>query len=429
MQTALTAAAAGDFVVIQRNAVPSGDKELSADITYTVPAGVTVLAATNDGGSDFTYSPMGDGTDWIGNSTVNRSVTFHPATTGTAIRLRGLTLRVSGATTDNINFFTSAQVGQIVADDIYFWNGQSATASRIAFGSTTANQQSVVILNNPTFRFGSTSHSVQVRSQCHLTINGGRIASAGSTPTELFTWSSAGAIQLDVTGFDASVMGSGCTLVGDVGSGANTSAPKVFLRQVRRGASCEVLAAQSVTTRLGIEVFEYECQVGSTLNVSGYHNAFGSVTNDATVYITAGPTEQSWKIVTTSLCSPTLPFMTPWIDWYNTGASSITPRIEVLRTDSTTALTDAQIHGEWTARVTSGSVASTWYSDQAQGATGTAQATGVGTGSWTGAGGTAWSGKLEPPSAITPAAAGRLRGRIVVEAASTTVYADQLIRV
>jgi hypothetical protein len=147
------------------------------------------------------------------------------------------------------------------------------------------------------------------------------------------------------------------------------------------------------------------------------------------VYITAGPTEQSWKIVTTSLCSPTLPFMTPWIDWYNTGTSSITPRIEVLRTDSTTALTDAQIHGEWTARVTSGSVVSTWYSDQAQGATGTAQATGVGTGSWTGAGGTAWSGKLEPPSAITPAAACRLRGRIVVEAASTTVYADQLIRV
>jgi hypothetical protein len=176
-------------------------------------------------------------------------------------------------------------------------------------------------------------------------------------------------------------------------------------------------------------VWEFECQVGSTLNVSGYHNAFGSVTNDATVYITAGPTSESWRIVTTALASRQLPFRTPWIDWYQTGTVSISPRIEVLRTDSTTALTDAEVWGDFTARTTSGSVASALYSDEVEpGGAGTAQAAGVGTGSWTGAGGTAWSGKVEV-APLTPSAAGRLRGRLCVAAASATVYADQLIRV
>jgi hypothetical protein len=229
---------------------------------------------------------------------------------------------------------------------------------------------------------------------------------------------------VDIIGFDASAMGSGCTLVGDAGAGT----PQVFLRQVRRGAGCAVLATQTTTTRLGLEVWEHECQVGTTLNVSGYHNAFGSVTTDASVYLTAGPTSQSWRIATTAACSAATPFATPWTDWYQTGTASITPRIEVLRTDSTTPLTDAQLAAEFTARVTSGSVVPSLYSDAAQpGAAGADQAAGAGTGSWTGAGGTAWSGKCEVP-AVTPAAAGRLRGRLVVSAPSLTVFADQLIR-
>ena len=429
LQTALTAATAGDVVVIQRNAVPSGDKELSADATYTVPDGVIVLAATNDGGSSFTYSPMGSGSDWIGNSTANRSVTFVPSTSGNTFKIAGLTIRNAGATTDNLNIFASAAVGHCAGDDIYFWCGSTSAATRVAFGSTIANQQSSVVLRNPTFRFASTSQSIQIRSTCNLTIFGGSLDGAGSVPDELLTWNTAGPVRVDISGFDASAMGSGKTIIGDVGSGANTAAPVVFLRQFRRGASSTVLATQSVTTRIGVEVYEFECQVGTTLNVFGYHNALGSLGNDASVYVTGGTANQSWRITTTSLCSPTRLFTTPWIDWYNTGTSAIMPTIEVLRIDSTTAYTDAQVWGEFTARVTASSVASDFFSDNSiAGASASNQATGLGTGSWTGAGGTAWSGKVDSGASLTPSAAGRLRGRVVCSVASATIYVDPLIR-
>ena len=81
LQTALTAAtSAGDIVVVQCNAVPSGDAELSADTTYTVAGDVFVVSASNDGGSAWTPSWMGTGS-WIGNSTTNRSITLAGADT------------------------------------------------------------------------------------------------------------------------------------------------------------------------------------------------------------------------------------------------------------------------------------------------------------------------------------------------------------
>jgi hypothetical protein len=103
--------------------------------------------------------------------------------------------------------------------------------------------------------------------------------------------------------------------------------------------------------------------------------------------------------------------------------TSVTPRREVLRKDSTTAFTDAEVYADFSVLVTSGSVVPTVVSDGVVvGASGTAQPTGAGTGAWTNPGGTAWSGKLETPTALTPIA-GRLRSRITVTVPSQTLYA------
>ena len=422
--TALAVMAAGDNLVLQYNAVPSADKALSADTNYAVPSGCSVMSASNDGGSAFTYRPMADDSDWIGSNSTNRSVTLYPATSGGTIGLYGLTLRTAGSTSDNLGFFAASQVGQIIADDLYFWNGNSSSSSRLNFGSPTSGQLACLYLKNPTFRFAHASQGIVVRSATHVTIVGGRVSSDGTTPTTLIQWNNAATQRIDITGLDASVMSTGCTLIDDAGTGL----PQVYLRQVRRGASCALLATPTTTTRIGMEVWEYNCQVGTTLNVSGYHNLAGSVTNDTATYLTAGPSAQSWKIVTSTYCSELIPFETPWIDWYNTNTSSMTPRLEVLRVGTTTAFTDAQLWGEFTVRVTSGSVAPTLYSDRAAPRTaGSSQATGAGTGSWTFAGGSAWSGKLAPASALTPNAAGRLRARAVMTAANEAVYMHQQI--
>ncbi len=60
LATALAAAStAGDQVIIQYNAVPSGDAELAADTTYTLAANIQIISASNDGGSAFTPTAMG----------------------------------------------------------------------------------------------------------------------------------------------------------------------------------------------------------------------------------------------------------------------------------------------------------------------------------------------------------------------------------
>ena len=55
LQTALTAASTnGDRVIIQYNAVPSGDAELAANVTYTIGANISIISASNNGGSSWT---------------------------------------------------------------------------------------------------------------------------------------------------------------------------------------------------------------------------------------------------------------------------------------------------------------------------------------------------------------------------------------
>jgi hypothetical protein len=121
------------------------------------------------------------------------------------------------------------------------------------------------------------------------------------------------------------------------------------------------------------------------------------------------------------------------VSFYNTGTSGITPRFEILRDGSATAYTDAQVWGEFSAKVTSGSTQATFYNDRqaladwAAGTTASDQAAGAGLGSWTGESGTAWSGKVDSGSTITPAENGHIRGRVVVGVASSTFYVNPQI--
>lgn len=202
------------------------------------------------------------------------------------------------------------------------------------------------------------------------------------------------------------------------------------------GAGMTVLAAQtSNPNKDSGSVRLSDSLIGST-RVSGFYDALGSCVRETGIYYTGGAAgSESWKIVTSANCSFRVPFEAPWVDWYNTGTSAITPRFEILRDGSATPYTDAQVWGEFSWKNTASSPLGNGLKNDWQqtagaiaGTAGTDQAAGAGLGAWTGESGTAWSGKVDSDSAITPTEAGALRGRIVVAAPSITLYVDPVIR-
>lgn len=422
LATGLGAAAAGDSVIIQKDAVPSGDAELTVDTTYTVPAsGVNIISATNDGGSAYTPSAMGNAY-WIGNSTTNRSVTF--AGNVTAF-IYGLTIRTAGATNDSITL-TSSSGARFDYENCYFWQGNTNAAAGIYMSVTRAYARAT----NCTFRFGATGQSIYFGALSDII--GGSVSSAGSAPTALFRPGGAGAAQVvKVVGLDASWVTN--TLVADVGS---ANAPfDVHFDRCKFGTGVTVLAAQ--TSNHGSRVLVTDCSSGDLHGLFGYYDQFGYVSTDTGIYFSSAPDsvqdgatarKQSWKIVANSRATLATPFVSPPIPVYNTGTSSVTPYVEIARDGSTTAYKNDEVWLRVEAKTTSGETKATSSSDRvAVGGTGASQTTGAGTGSWTGLTGTAWSGKLDSGSALTPAEVGAISARVVV-AAAITVYVDPQIR-
>lgn len=418
LQTALTAASsAGDRVIIQYDGVPSGDAEVGADVTYTFANHVALIASTNSGTSTVTPTVMGTA-NWIGNSTANRSISIAGAF---RLFLYGITLRTAGGTADNLNV-VSTDGQHAVYDSCYLWCGNTNAASVI--GQSAGDAQTFLHLKNCTLRFGNVAQSLRVGGK--VLMEGGSITSDGSAPTGFvrFGLTDPGGGTFDCEGADLSHLGSNA-IVDD----ATTTAGVARLTRCKLGTSFTLLATQTNLNRSSAEVYAFDCSSGDTHGLLGYADAMGSVVSDTGIYFTAGAAAQSLKVVTTANCSFHTPFMAPWIDFYNSTLSAITPYFEVLRDGSTTAYQDDEVWAEFSAKVTTGSTAASFSNDRMALAGSPAnQAAGAGLGSWTGEGGTAWSGKCDSGSAITPAETGHIRGRLVVGEPSITVYLDPQIR-
>lgn len=424
LQTALTAASSGsDRIIIRYNGVPTADAELSADTTYTAAADVAVITARNDGGSAFTPTPMGE-SNWIGNSTVFRSITIGG---GFVIAFIGVTFRISGNVVDNfVAATTDNQLFILKNSRIDMLN--AATGSRMRLGASgSASINSAWILEGCTLRFGSAGQGIEVGGNGAM-VNC-TISAAGSSPDALFQFP---ALEqggyYEFHGCDFSPVTG--TLFGSSSAGAR----RFKLYACSLAAGVVVLAPQAVSNQSPIDVEILDCAAGDVHYQMGFHNALGSLVVDTGIYANDGAQYDgtnrcSWKIVTTALASRQNPFQTPWISKYHTGTSAITPSFEILRDGSVTAYTDAQVWGEWSAKLTSGSVRASVVSDRGEvGATAAAQGAGVGLSGWTGNSATAWSGKLAPASSITPAEIGDICARVCVGAPSATVYVDPTIR-
>jgi len=405
------ATASGDVILVDKD--HTGDNALAVDTTWTVLNDISIICVDKDA-SDALAS-MGEAA-WIGSSTASRTLTLAGAY---KVRIYGLTFRIAGASS-SIMSVCATDGGHFVLDYCYLWYGTTGTSGRIYFGPS-AQANTYVEVNNTTLRLGSTSHSIV--PQTGTAFRNCTVSPDGSSPSSLIT-----SVRSGITKFiDCDLSHCGSNTI--IGSHSITSSARYELYRCKLGANYVALSAQTPANLGAASVLLLDCSSDDTHGIMHYADALGSVVSDSGIYYTTGAAAQSWKVTTTANCSPETPFVTPWIAAYHSGASSITPSLEILRDGSATAYQDDEVWSEWSAKVTSGTVLGTSYSDgMPLLGTPANQAAGAGTGAWTGENATAWSGKCDSGSALTPAEAGEILARLVVGAPSITVYLDPQIR-
>jgi len=404
------ATASGDVIAVDASSPPA---DIAADTTWTFVNHVSVIASTNSGTSTITPTTMGT-TTYLGVS----GATSYAITLAGAFKVYfyGITFRVAGSSNKTMTL-NSSDGGHFEFDSCYIWIGTSVFAS-LQLGAPNSH---FTVCRNTVFRFGTTSQAFAIRGRCEF--YNCSISSAGSALSTMVA-NAGNANGRRFVGCDLSHI-TGTLIEND----SNQSAQTTFV-QCKLGSGVTVLGTQtSVPNKGSASAVLLDCSSGDTHGLFGYYDAFGSCISDVGIYYTSGAAAQSWKITTTANCSYYTPFVTPSIDLYHTGTSAITPYLEILRDGSATAYQNDEVWGEFSAKVTSGTVMGTAYTDK-MALLGTAadQAAGAGTGSWTGEAGTAWSGKIDSGSALTPAENGHISARVFVGEPSITVYVDPQIR-
>jgi len=409
--SAVTAATApGDVILVHK----THQDQIAVDTTYTFLNNVRVICVDKDA-SD-ALSIMGTG-GWLGNSTANRAVNFGGAY---SVYMYGITVQVAGTSGDLITV-AATDGAEFTLENCYLWISSTGSTGSAIYFANGAN--ATVIANGLTLRFGHVNNTFSVFGG-KAYINEGSISSAGASPTTFMvnvSVSVPGSFS-EWCGFDFSHVGSN-TLVG------NCSVPtKATFSQCKFGSGMTVLGSQTTYPRLSsAEVFVYDCASGDVHVNIGYYNVYGSCLTEPSISYTSGAAAQSWKIVTNAEASYYTPFKTPWVNWYNTGTSSITPRLEILRDGSATAYDNDEVWGEFLAKITPSSTQSSLFSDRMT-ILGSPAAQDNGTDTWDGENATHWAGKVDSGSALTPAEPGHIRARVIVGAPSSTLYVDPQIR-
>lgn len=234
---------------------------------------------------------------------------------------------------------------------------------------------------------------------------------AGTAPTAFFQFA-----QVDPAGSDIECLGCDLSILGSnaLVGGGNTAAGRATFSQCKLGTGFLLLeAASTPSTVANAQVYVYDCASDDTHVLMQYEDKIGKLVCDTTIKYTSGAAGLSWQITTTPICNEFNPFVTPWINLYNTTLSAITPRLEIHRDNNATAWQNDEVWGEFSAKATSGSTRATLYSDR-MAFLGTAADQTAGTDTWDADNATHWAGKVNTTSNITPAENGHIRARVLV---------------
>lgn len=421
---AVTAATGnGDIIYVDQGFTDT----LSANTTYTFANNVSVICS-NDLSNEppQTLGVMGTSA-WIGSSSGSYSITING---GYKVYWYGITLRSAGGSAVNFSF-SQTDNAHTEVENCYFWfNSTTGSNSKFVSGSTGGSGNSYFKAKNCTFRFSLAGHGFSIG--CPSEYSDCTIVADAGTITSLLIGGASGVHRGPHTVFsnmDLSMVAT--SLVGDQ---TNVGSLFYFIN-CKLASGVSVMASQTVPNKGSAQVYVFNCASGDEHYHLQHHDAFGSTTIDTGIYANDGAQYDgtnrcSWKIVTTANCSYYTPYVSPWINCYHSGASAITPSLEIVRSGSATAYNDNEVWMELSYQGTSGSPLGVSVNDRkALLASAAAQTTGtLGAGDWTGENATSWFGKLSPTASITPAEIGHLRARVCVGAASATLYVDPQIR-
>lgn len=414
LQTALTAASSGtDVILVDKD--HTGDNNIASDLTLTCANHVSVICVDKDAAD--ALATMGE-TTWIGNAGTTRRVFLAG---GYRFYCYGLTFRMHGSSAFEISLCNTVNQ-ETILENCKVWLSGTA-ASFVSFSENNAVQENSATMIGGEIKLAAAGQQIR-KGGGRVELKG--VSVTGTAPTTLFN---------DQVAFGV-VYASGCdfstctgTLVGAMINGG----AQYYFSNCKLGTGVTMMATQSNFVLSACEVFAYNCSSADQNYHIGHYNVYGSTVCETSIYaddgaLYDGTNHVTWKIVTTNKANYYSPYNSPWIDWYHSGTSAITPYLEILRDGSATAFQDDEVWGEFSYQGTTGFPIAVFTSDRMT-LLGTPadQTAGVGVAGWTGENATAWSGKLVS-SSITPAEIGHLRARVCVGEPSTTVYVDPTIR-
>lgn len=288
-------------------------------------------------------------------------------------------------------------------------NGMTGTMS---FGN--ADQPSKLILKDCKLVTGNASNRFIVQSQAILQNCTYSVNTSGAAPARFFNFGGTdpGGASLECFGCDLSALGAN-PLVG----GTQTANGLASFIQCKFGSGYMMMETGGLPNApAGAAVQIFDCASDSTHTEFAYQDRLGMLICDSVIKFTGGAAGLSWRITTTSICNQFSPFVTPWINLYNTGTGAITPRLEIHRDNNATPWQNDEVWGEFSAKVTSGSTRATVYSDRMAltNPPSSPADQSAGTDTWDADNATHWSGKVNTTSTITPAENGHIRARVLV---------------
>lgn len=413
-----SAGASGDVVKVSKTHI----EPLTASTTYTFGAKIAVICVDKTAAD---APAIMDGTaGYIGHKTAGYNITI----SGTGFPyLYGISFNVAAGGSSSITLGGAGSAGNYIYDNCRFDLASNTNAgARLFLGTSATNSESWIKLIKPSIVFGSTGQRIAINQSVMWV--GGQILDLGILPATLFVPTATGSADLHIEGADL------YGVTGMLFDNFTTSILRAKIINTRIRPGVTVLADQTALMA-GAEVWLHNTSSGNFPYAFGHYNALGSTVAELSPYANDGAKHDGvegvvWKIAASTNASIHTPYVSPWIDRYykGDGTTAITPSLEILRNDSATALTDAQVWGEWSFQAAIGPQSSFVNDGMALLGSAAVQDAGSGLANWTGASATAWSGKLVSPS-ITPANyAGYIRARVCVGYQTGSLYVDPLIR-
>lgn len=406
---ACAVAVAGDTILMHYTSNESGG---GIAVSISLPAGVELRSVDKDSGE--AYTPQGTSGGYFNTN----NITF---TMGDKSSAYGLTLRITGTQNRNLARRAANNSSATCKDGMDLMEN-TGTGSIIQWNHV-GDVRCVLNLLNHQWQFGRSGQMLQVG--CVTNVDGGGIVGGSVAITNFIRGASAADVagaMVRMNGVDLSAAGTSVALIHEP---ASTLAPvEVTMRQCKLPSSYSLLGTINGTGEGSASIELLQCFTASVDGIYAYATNLGSVVQDTGV--TYNGESFSLRITTTANASRNCPFVTKWLAWTDPPTTTVTPRLEILRDGSTTAYNNDEAALEVQVRESGGVVRKTDFA--APGSAGVAQANGSGLTDWAGESGSAWSGKLDAGSTVTPLAANDALFRVVVGAASATVYASPVPR-